>query len=180
MQQHFLAHPNLKLFQRNRAINHPLFPQSHPYPIPPPLIASPTPPLNLESPTKTIDGRQILKPVAPSKRPVAERPTQSCSNVINNGNAFLPKELAEIVAIRQRRERAWHARLMICTTAISSIENSLANFKDEIEIEEVAAFQAYLQLAIANFAAVDSSPTPPKIPSHSRPSKGSRHGLGND
>ncbi|KHJ33500.1 putative eka-like protein [Erysiphe necator] len=82
--------------------------------------------------------------------------------------------------MRQRRERAWHARLMICTTAISSIESSLANFKDEIEIEEVAAFQAYLQLAIANFAAVDTSPTPPKIPSHSRPSKGSRHGLGND
>ncbi|KHJ30992.1 putative eka-like protein [Erysiphe necator] len=82
--------------------------------------------------------------------------------------------------MRQRRGRAWHARLMICTTAISSIESSLANFKDDIEKEEVAAFQAYLQLAIDNFAAVDTSPTPPKIPSHSRPSKGSRHGLGND
>ncbi|KHJ30941.1 putative eka-like protein [Erysiphe necator] len=69
---------------------------------------------------------------------------------------------------------------MICTTAISGIESSLANFKDEIEIEEVAAFQACLQLAIANFAAVDILPTPPKIPSHSRPSKGGRHGLGNE
>ncbi|KHJ30559.1 hypothetical protein EV44_g3940 [Erysiphe necator] len=68
---------------------------------------------------------------------------------------------------------------MICTTAISNIESSLANFKDEIEVEEVAAFKAYLQLAIANYAAIDTSPTPPNIPSHSRPSKGS-HGLGND
>ncbi|POS82439.1 hypothetical protein EPUL_005781 [Erysiphe pulchra] len=150
-------------------------------PIPPILnspspFASPTPPLNLEEPTKTSDGRQILKPVAPSKRPIIERPTPSCSNEISTGNAFLPKELAEIVAIRQHRERAWHASLMICKTAISSIESTLANSKEEIEKEEVAAFKAYLQLAIANFAAVDSSPSPPQIPTHTRPTKGDRKG----
>ncbi|KHJ34215.1 putative eka-like protein [Erysiphe necator] len=143
---------------------------------PPPLRQS----LHYTIPPPLSHGRQILKPVAPSKRPIIERPTPSCSNKINIENAFLPKELAEIVAIRQRRERAWHARFMICKTAISSIESSLANFKDEIEVEDVAAFKAYLKLAIANFAAVDTAPTPPKIPSHSRPSKGSRHGLGVD
>ncbi|POS82231.1 hypothetical protein EPUL_006828, partial [Erysiphe pulchra] len=74
-------------------------------------------------------GRQIFKPVGPSIRTITERPTPSCSNKIITRNAFLPKELAEIVAIRQRRERAWHARLMICTNCplnqfTSDVENS--------------------------------------------------------
>ncbi|POS82947.1 hypothetical protein EPUL_005522, partial [Erysiphe pulchra] len=131
------------------------------YPIPNSAspFASPSQPLNLEPPSKTTDGKQILKPVAPSKRPVTERPTQKSSDKLNFGNAFLPKELAEIFAIRQRRERAWYAHLMICTIAIT------------------AAFKAYLQLAIANFVAVDS---PPKIPSHSRPTRGSSHESGKD
>ncbi|POS84068.1 hypothetical protein EPUL_003472, partial [Erysiphe pulchra] len=68
-------------------------------------------------------------------------------------------ELAEIFAIQQHRERAWHACLLICTTAISSIDSTLACFKDEIEKEEAAAFKEYLHLAIANSAAVDTSPT---------------------
>ncbi|POS82576.1 hypothetical protein EPUL_004491, partial [Erysiphe pulchra] len=151
--------------------------RSHqPPPIPNSPFASPTPLLNLEPPTKTSGGRLILKPVAPSKRPITERPTPSCSNKISSGNAFLPKELAEIVAIRQLRERAWHARLMICSNAISSIESTLANFKEAIEKEKVAAFKAYLQLTIANIAAVDSSPSPPQIPIHTRPTKGDRIG----
>ncbi|POS86106.1 hypothetical protein EPUL_002531 [Erysiphe pulchra] len=74
-----------------------------------------------------------LIPISPS--PIA---SPSSPNKINIANAFLPKELAEIVAIRQLRERAWYARLMICTTAISSLESTLANLKDEIEVEEVA------------------------------------------
>ncbi|KAI0994594.1 hypothetical protein K3495_g13587 [Podosphaera aphanis] len=144
--------------------------------------ASTPPPSNLEPSARITEGRQILKPVAPSKRPTIERPTPISSNEFNIGTAFLPKELAEIVAIRQRRERAWHARLMICTTAISSIESTLATFVDEIEVKEVAACKAYLQLAIANFAAVDNSPTPPppKIPTHSRPTRSSGHELRND
>ncbi|POS81682.1 hypothetical protein EPUL_006713, partial [Erysiphe pulchra] len=115
-------------------------------------------------------------PFAQSKRLITESPP-SCSNKISTGNAFLPKEFAEIVAIRQRHERAWHARLMTCTAPISSIESTLVSFKEEIEEEEVAAFKAYLQLPIANFAAVDNSPTPPNIPSHSRPIKGCGHVL---
>ncbi|KHJ33121.1 putative eka-like protein [Erysiphe necator] len=90
-------------------------------------------------------------------------------------NAFLPKELADIIAIRQRRERAWHARLRICTTMISSIDSTLANFKEEVEIEEIVAFKTFLRQAIANFAAADSSSSPPLIPSHTRPNKGNRN-----
>ncbi|KHJ34397.1 putative eka-like protein [Erysiphe necator] len=66
---------------------------------------------------------------------------------------------------------------MICTTTISCIDSALANFKEEIE-KEVVAFKDYLQSAIANFAAVDTSPTPPKIPTHSRPGKESSYGSG--
>ncbi|POS83818.1 hypothetical protein EPUL_005061, partial [Erysiphe pulchra] len=92
------------------------------------------------------------------------------------------KELAEIIATRQRRERAWHARLLIYSTVISYIDSTLAAFEDEIENEEAAAaaFKAYFELAIANSAAADSSPTPPKIPSRTRPMKISGYGSGKD
>ncbi|POS82430.1 hypothetical protein EPUL_004026, partial [Erysiphe pulchra] len=71
---------------------------------------------------------------------------------------------------------------MICTTVYSNIESTLANFADETEKEEVTAFKAYIRRAIANFAAVDSSPSPPRVPIHTRPKKGdgSRNGKGND
>ncbi|POS84556.1 hypothetical protein EPUL_004152 [Erysiphe pulchra] len=114
-----------------------------------------------------MDGRQILKPVAPSKRPVTERPIQNSRDKSETENAFLPKELADIIATRQRRERAWHARLMLCTTVINNKE-------------EAAALKAYIQLAIANFVASDSTPTPPKIPSHSRPKNSNRSSMGNE
>ncbi|KHJ36110.1 putative eka-like protein [Erysiphe necator] len=106
----------------------------------------------------TIDGRQILKHVAPSKLPITERPTSI------------------------RRERAWHARLLICTTIISSIDSALANFQDEKEKEEVVAFKAYLRQKISSFAATDSSPSPPRIPVHTRPNKGggNSNGKGKD
>ncbi|POS84484.1 hypothetical protein EPUL_003544 [Erysiphe pulchra] len=126
----------------------PPIPSIPPTPNSPSPFASPSSPLNLQPLTKNTDCKQILKPVAPSKRPVTGRTTLNDSYKFNIGNAFLPKELAEIVAIQQRRERAWHARLMICTTTISSLESTFTNFKDEIEVEEVVAFKAYLQLAI--------------------------------
>ncbi|KHJ31243.1 putative eka-like protein [Erysiphe necator] len=148
-------------------------------PNPPPLISSP-PPLNLEIPTKTVDGRQILKPVAPSKRPLPENPQRKSRENSYIANAFLPQELTDIIATRQRRERAWHARLLICTTMISSIDSTLINFTEELEIEEVMAFKAYLQQAIANFAAADSSPSPPHIPSHTRPSNGNINSTNKD
>ncbi|POS86573.1 hypothetical protein EPUL_001469 [Erysiphe pulchra] len=125
-------------------------------------FASPSPPLNLEPPSKTTDGRQIFKPFAPSNRRVTEKRTQNSSDTLNIGNAFLPKELAEIFAIRQIRKSACHARLMKCTTAISSIVSSLSCFEDEIEKEKAAAFK------------------PTKILSHSRPTRGSSHKSGKD
>ena len=73
----------------------------HPiHPIHPPLIASPSPPSNLETSSKTMDSRKILKSVAPSKRPVTERPTQNSRDKLEVENAFFPKELADIIAIR--------------------------------------------------------------------------------
>ncbi|KHJ31148.1 putative eka-like protein [Erysiphe necator] len=142
--------------------------QPPPIPPVPPISNSPsptapfTPPSNSAMSNTTIDCRQILKPVAPSKRHITERPTSESSDKSNSRNAFFPKELADIIAIRQRRERAWHARLLICTTIISSIDSALANFQDEIE-KEVVAFKAYLRQAIASFAATDSSPSPPLV-----------------
>ncbi|POS82381.1 hypothetical protein EPUL_004424 [Erysiphe pulchra] len=56
----------------------PLIPQ---IPNPPPRIASPSPPTNLEISSKTTNSRQILKPVAPSKRPVTERPIMNNSTL---------------------------------------------------------------------------------------------------
>ncbi|KHJ30078.1 putative eka-like protein [Erysiphe necator] len=73
-----------------------------------------------------------------------------------------------------RRERACHARLIICTTIHSCIESNLSKFSNEIEKEEAAAaaFKDYTHTAIAKFAAVDSSPSPPQIPAYTRPTKG--------
>ncbi|POS84992.1 hypothetical protein EPUL_004153, partial [Erysiphe pulchra] len=110
-------------------------------------------------------GRKIRKPTILFKRTIPDKtpPNGGKKNVIDN--AFLPKELAEVIATRQRRERAGHARILICATVISCIDSTLASFEDEIE-KEVSAFKAYLGLAITKFAAADSSPTPPQIPSH--------------
>lgn len=155
-----------------------------PPPIPPvPLIPNSSPPIasssspsNPTSSNTTLDSRQILKPVAPSKRPLPEKPLSKNNSDI--ANAFLPQELADIIATRQRRERAWHARLMICTTVISYLDSTLASFTNEIEKEEVVAFKAYLRQAISNFVAADSPPSPSRVPINTRPSKGNGKGKG--
>ncbi|KHJ36012.1 putative eka-like protein [Erysiphe necator] len=87
-------------------------------------------------------------------------------------------ELAEILATRQRRERAWNVHLMICTIVIGSLNSAFANFTNEIEKEEVIACKAYLRQAIANIVAADSHPSPPQVPIHTRPNN--RHLKGND
>ncbi|POS84326.1 hypothetical protein EPUL_004202, partial [Erysiphe pulchra] len=73
-------------------------------PISPSPFIPPAPPLNLEPPAKTADGRQILKPVAPSKCSIPESPQYNSRNKSDIANAFLPRELAEIIATRQRGE----------------------------------------------------------------------------
>ncbi|POS82309.1 hypothetical protein EPUL_006571 [Erysiphe pulchra] len=153
-----------------------------PIPSPSPLhpTASLSPPSFPQQPNSVIVGRKILKPTIPFKRtmPVKAPPNSGKNTVIDN--AFLPKELVEVIATRQRRERAGLVRILICTTVISCIDSTLASFEDEIEKEEVSAFKAYLGLAITKFAAADSSPTPPQIPSHSYPRRAKGHGLGKE
>ncbi|KHJ33072.1 putative eka-like protein [Erysiphe necator] len=124
--------------------------------------------------------RPILKPTAPSKRPLPDRISKNSSENTGSVNAFLPKELAEIIATRQRRERAWHVRFMICATILSNIDSTLANLDEDIEKEEAEAFKAYLRLAISNFAAADFSPTPPRVPIHTRPNKGNGNVKGKE
>ncbi|POS82336.1 hypothetical protein EPUL_006306, partial [Erysiphe pulchra] len=143
----------------------PPIPPIPPLPNSPSPFASSPPPLNLESSAKMTDGRHILKLVAPSKRPVTDKATQNGKDKFEIQNAFLPKELAEIFDIRQRRERAWHVRLIICTSVISNIDRHIYSWPCQL---------------IANFAAVDTTPTPPKIPTHSRPNKSSVYRLGTD
>ncbi|POS82158.1 hypothetical protein EPUL_005403, partial [Erysiphe pulchra] len=140
-------------------------------------IASPPPPSKIPPSSNTAAGRQILKPVSPSKRQIPERLFNNKSNS-DIANAFIPQELAEIIATRQRCERAWHARLIICTTVISNLDSTLANFTEEIEIEEAAALKSSLRQAVANFAAADSLTSPPCVPSHIQPNKA--NGKGKD
>ncbi|KHJ32167.1 hypothetical protein EV44_g3707 [Erysiphe necator] len=70
---------------------------------PSPSIASPSPPS-----ITSADSRQMFKPVASSKLPIPERPLHNSRNHSDIANAFIPKELAEIIATRQRRECAWY------------------------------------------------------------------------
>lgn len=125
-----------------------------------------------------MDSRQTLKLVAPFKRPIILRLTQNSRNKSEIENPFFPKELANIIVIRQRRERAWYTCLLLCTSMISSIDSTLVNFK-EVEMEEVVAFKASLRQAIANFVAVDSF-SPSLISSHNRPNKGNGSKSGKD
>ena len=136
---------------------------------PPPNPTTPPPPSpqDLEPQNISVANRQLLKPVPPSKRAFSEAPQTPSSEIVENTLSYLPREFTDIIAIRDRRERAWHARLMICTSAISCIESTLAGFEDEIEKEEACAFQTYFRQAIARFAASDSAPPPPPIPAHS-------------
>ncbi|POS84020.1 hypothetical protein EPUL_004205 [Erysiphe pulchra] len=125
--------------------------------------------------TDLLSGLALLSPKSIDPvTPIPERPPpKSCEN---SGimNTFLPKEQRDIIAARQRRELAWHARVMICTTVISS---TLESFVDEVEKEEVVAFKAYLRQAIAAFAAAESTAIPPQIPTNSRPNRGTGTGA---
>lgn len=69
---------------------------------------------------------------------------------------------------------------MICTTVISNVDSTLANFTEDAEKKEIEAFKAYLRSVVANYAAADSTPAPPKIPAHSRPSKSNGSGSGKE
>ncbi|POS83689.1 hypothetical protein EPUL_006258, partial [Erysiphe pulchra] len=109
----------------------------------PPHPPSTSTPLNT-----SVANRQIREPVPPSKRILPDISHNDVGEEMSDVSKFIPQELAEIVAIRQRRERAWHARILICTSVISNIDSTLADLKDEISREEAAAFQVYLRQTI--------------------------------
>ncbi|KHJ30050.1 putative eka-like protein [Erysiphe necator] len=136
---------------------------SLPSPIPPIAQSThPPDPFNLSQPSQppstsishniSVAKRQIREPVPPSKRTLPKISHNDSGEKMTN-----------------RRERAWHARILICTGVISNINSTLADFKDEISREEATAFQIQLRQAISKFAALDSlpTPTPPPIPSKS-------------
>ncbi|POS87661.1 hypothetical protein EPUL_002909 [Erysiphe pulchra] len=136
-------------------------PSVPPIPNSPSSIATPPPPSKIPPSSNTAAGRQILKPVFLPKFPILERPFHNNRSNSENANAFILQELAEIIATRQRRERAWHARLIICTTKLKKL-----------------ALKSYLRQAVANFATADSLTSPPRVQSHTRSNRG--NGKGED
>ncbi|POS84834.1 hypothetical protein EPUL_005176 [Erysiphe pulchra] len=116
-----------------------------PVPLVPPIPVSPfaTPPPSScpQQLSMTVVGRPILKPAAPSKCPTSVRTPQNTSDNIEVENAFPSKELAEVIATCQRRERSWHECILIYTTVISNKESTVAVFEDEIEKKEAAPFK---------------------------------------
>ena len=75
----------------------------------PPSPTAPPPPLppdpKSQSTTATTN-RQILQPVPPSKRVLPDANQVNNLENLDDASSYLPRELADIIAIRQRRERA--------------------------------------------------------------------------
>ncbi|KHJ32872.1 hypothetical protein EV44_g3394 [Erysiphe necator] len=61
---------------------------------------------------------------------------------------------------------------MIFITVISNLGSTLTRITEDIEKEEVVAFNTYIRLAKGHYAAVDSRPGPPNIPTRSQPTRG--------
>ncbi|KAI1005500.1 hypothetical protein K3495_g2710, partial [Podosphaera aphanis] len=140
---------------------------------PPNFTPSPHITVNVPDSTARVP-RPILNPVPPSKR-ATDKDADRVSHLPNDSSpdfsAYLPREIREIVEQRQRRERAWHVRLGICTSVICNIDSTLAAYKDEVEKEEANLIRNYLQQAIARLAASEFIPKPPAIPLQSKPSR---------
>ncbi|KHJ35305.1 putative eka-like protein [Erysiphe necator] len=115
--------------------------------------------------------KPIIKPVPPSKRAAQHDAEPESRNETNFSHDYLPRELANIIAARQRQERAWHNRLSICASIFSNIDSTLATYKEDIEKQEADIIRKYLQKALACLAASDNLAQPPKIPIESKPGK---------
>lgn len=107
----------------------------------------------------------------PSKRAAQHDAESVSTNEKNFSHAYLPREMANIIAARQRQEHAWHIRLSICASIFSNIDSTLAIYKEDIEKEEADIIRKYLQKVIACLAASDNLSQPPKIPIESKPGK---------
>ncbi|POS82790.1 hypothetical protein EPUL_003675, partial [Erysiphe pulchra] len=136
-----------------------------------PIATSHPPPSFKTQVNSTVGNRPIIKPTPPSKRASQHDAEPESTNGKNFSHAYLPRELANIIAARQRQERAWHFRLSICASIYSNIDSTLAIYKEDIEKEEADIIRKYLQKAIACLAASDNIPQPPKIPIESKPGK---------
>lgn len=161
-----------EISQKSVALSTELSQQSPPIPLThnsSPLNAPPSPPSNIPPSINSALSRQIPKSITPSKRPIPERLVHRNRNNSYIANAFIPQDLAEFIATRERRERAWHARFITCTTVTSNLYSTLANFTEDIAIEEAVALKSYLRLNVSSFAAADSLPSPTCVPSQTRP-----------
>ncbi|POS82938.1 hypothetical protein EPUL_004724 [Erysiphe pulchra] len=116
----------------------PSAPSSLPQPTPPPQ--------NQETLDCSVTNRRILQSVLPSKR-------AALSVADSNSIIFIA---------RQRKEKAWQTRLMVCTSFISNIDSTVSSFKDGDEENVAKSIQAYLQAAISEFAASDTILTSPE------------------
>ena len=142
-----------------------LIPPLHSSPLPPPNSTLPQSPLNKEPLCNAVINRQILQPIPPSKRTaptVADSDVTSHNNDEENYDSHLPHNFAAIFAARKRQEKALNTRLMICTSFISGIESTVANFQNGDGKAMANELQTYLNAAISEFAAVDITPPLPK------------------
>ncbi|POS87381.1 hypothetical protein EPUL_003289, partial [Erysiphe pulchra] len=130
-----------------------------------PISTKFTPPQNQETLDCSVTNRRILQPVLPSKRAassVADSNSIFLTNEEQQVHSYLPRELAEIFIARQRKERAWQIRLMVCTSFINNIDSTVSSFKDGDEQNMAKSIQAYLRDAISKFAASDTTPPLPE------------------
>ncbi|EPQ66221.1 Bgt-3395 [Blumeria graminis f. sp. tritici] len=126
----------------------------------PPIFLSATPPSQpiLPQHDVVVTDRPTLQPVPPSKHENPKSCHDTTAENVNDANEFLPRKLAQIIEERQRRELAWHACIMMCTCAISSIESALSGFMKDIEKDEATATRDYLCKAISKYAASEAAP----------------------
>ncbi|POS86199.1 hypothetical protein EPUL_004446 [Erysiphe pulchra] len=130
-------------------------------------VAPPYPPPSTITPPNSIAPiRPIIMTVLPSKRASSQHGVYE-----HRWNAYLPKEITEIIAVRRRQERAWHVRLSTCASICSNIDSTLSIYKEDVERKEADRIRKYLREAIACLAASNNAPKPQKIPITSRPNK---------
>lgn len=141
-------------------------PQSHS-----PIATSHPPPSFKTQVNSIVGNRPITKPTSLSKRVVQNDAEPEPTTEKYFSHAYLPRELANNIAARQRQERAWHFRFSIYASIFSYIESTLAIYKEKIEKEEAEIIRKYLQKAIACLAASNNIPQPPKIPIEPKPGK---------
>ncbi|KHJ36419.1 putative eka-like protein [Erysiphe necator] len=129
---------------------------------PPPL----TPSQNTSLPNIPIVNRKFLESV-PLSKPAAQDaadPDSSCQlNEEDLTLRYLPPELAKIFAARQQQKRAWHIRLMACSSFISNIDSTVNNFQEGEEKETARKIQSQLLAAISQFLAADVYPASPSF-----------------